>query len=74
MDEKTVILVVHGRQRIHPHPHGDRGEKKEEFLRQITTGLLERTVKKGRGGIDFRMKKAPKIDPLSLTPFGSASS
>ncbi len=59
MDEKTVIRIVRGRHRIHTHPHGDRGEKKEGFLRRITTGLLERTVKKGRGGIDFRMKKTP---------------
>jgi len=49
MDEKTVIRLVHRRHRISTHPHGDRGEEKEGFFHRITTGLLERAVKKGRG-------------------------
>jgi len=35
------------------------GRRKSEFLRRIIAGLLWRAVKKGRGGIDFRIKKTP---------------
>lgn len=62
MDEKTVIRVVRGRHRISTHPYGDRGEEKKGFLRRITTGLSERTVKKGRGYRLLEEKNANRQD------------